>query len=383
MEIDGYLFIIICYLIIITSGYFINKFIKFQTDSNRFESIDGFRGLLATGVFIHHSIIWYNFLHFGKWEVPKNILGIHLGESCVAFFFMITSFLFTNKILNSKQQNFIFWKNLFYSRIFRLVPLYFLIITFCIVFILIVNKFTLNYSLYIFIVKCFKWYSFTILGNPGFSSDNYITIPRMLSGVTWSLPYEWLFYFSTPLISLGLLRNKNILSIIIAFVFIIIYSLYQEAARTHVISFLGGMIPAFIIYFYPKINLNKKIISIITIACLIISFSFESSNNNYYSKSLLIIAFILISLKNDIFGILKSNTLKYLGEISYSTYLIHGIIIFITFYIIGFDNVKNFTPNMYTLIICLLAILLITICSITFYKIEKPFMNIYYKLIKK
>ena len=178
MEVDGYLFILICYILIFTSGYIVSKLVNFSAESNRFESIDGFRGLLATGVFIHHSIIWYNYLHFSKWEVPSNILGIHLGESCVAFFFMITSFLFTNKLVNSKKQDFQFWKNILYSRILRLVPLYFVIITFCILFILTIDKFILNYSFYIFFIKCLKWYSFTILGLPEISTS--FSISRML-----------------------------------------------------------------------------------------------------------------------------------------------------------------------------------------------------------
>ncbi len=125
MSIDSYLFILICYSSIFISGFFISRIVNFKTATNRFESIDGFRGLLATGVFIHHSIIWKNYLNTGIWELPKNHLAVHLGESSVAFFFMITSFLFTNKLLKSEHQNLIFWRNLLYSRIFRLVPLYF------------------------------------------------------------------------------------------------------------------------------------------------------------------------------------------------------------------------------------------------------------------
>lgn len=381
MKIDGYLFIIICYLIIFISGYFISKLIQFKSDSNRFESIDGFRGLLATGVFIHHSIIWYNYIHFEKWEIPKNTLGIHLGESCVAFFFMITSFLFTNKLLNSKNQDFKFWKNILYSRIFRLAPLYFLVITFCLIFILIIDKFTLNSPFYIFILKCLKWYSFTILGGSNIS-DN-IDISRMLAGVTWSLPYEWLFYFSLPIVSFLLIKNKNIISIFTSIIFILLYTKYNYIKPTHIFSFIGGMIPAFILKYNPNTNLNKNHYSILNIILIIIALSFESSNHNYISKTLLIISFNFIALKNNIFGLLKKNTLKYLGEISYSTYLIHGLILFITFYFIGFKNVKEWNPYTYTSSISIIAIILIITCSFTFYFIEKPFMNMYYKLIKR
>ncbi len=97
MSINSYLFILICYSSIFISGFFISRIINFKTATNRFESIDGFRGLLATGVFIHHSIIWKNYLTTNIWELPKNHLAVHLGESSVAFFFMITSFLFKKR----------------------------------------------------------------------------------------------------------------------------------------------------------------------------------------------------------------------------------------------------------------------------------------------
>ncbi|WP_282629926.1 acyltransferase family protein [Empedobacter sedimenti] len=380
MKIDSYLFITIIYFVIFISGYFLSKIVNFQSETNRFESIDGFRGLLATGVFIHHSIVWYNYIQFEKWEIPNNYLGIHLGESSVAFFFMITSFLFTNKLLNSKKQDLQFWKKILFSRIFRLVPLYFLIITFCILFVLTIDKFILNSSFYVFFIKCLKWYSFTILGYTEISTN--ISIGRMLSGVTWSLPYEWLFYFSLPLIGLILRKNKNIFAITISILFILFYLKINQIRLTHLISFLGGMIPAFILYFKPNINLNKNIYSFIAVFCIIISFSYNTSNDNYFSKLYLVVTFTLIALKTDIFGILKTNYLKYIGEISYSTYLIHGILLFSTFYFIGFKNIKTLNTYTYTIIVSVISILLIFTSTITFYYIEKPFMKLYYKHFK-
>lgn len=380
MKVDGYFFIIICYLIIIFSGYVISKLVSFKSESNRFESIDGFRGLLATGVFIHHSIVWYNYIHFGEWKVPTNHLAIHLGESCVAFFFMITGFLFINKLINTQNKNNKFWKNTLYSRLLRLCPLYFFIMTIVIIMVLIIDNFTLGSSIYEFTINCVRWYSFKILG--GYNLSESYDMNLLTGGVIWSLPYEWLFYFSLPLLSLILLRSFNKAALIITIIFILIYSLNNNINFKHILSFLGGAIPVFILKYKPNVNMNKPIITFLIIILFCIAFSFESSSKNYFSKFCLIIIFTLIALKNDFFGFLKANFLKYLGEISYSTYLIHGVLLFITFYIIGFNNIKVWTPNFYALIICLISLALIIICSFTFHFVEKPFLNIYHKYVK-
>ncbi|MGE8552311.1 MAG: acyltransferase family protein [Chryseobacterium jejuense] len=381
MNIDSYLFILICYSSIFISGFFISRIVNFKTATNRFESIDGFRGLLATGVFIHHSIIWKNYLNSNIWELPKNHLAIHLGESSVAFFFMITSFLFTNKLLKSGNQNLTFWRNLLYSRIFRLFPLYFFVVTICIFFALVIDHFVLNSTLYVFLAQCIKWYMFNIKGKV--IIGHTYSIDFMLAGVVWSLPYEWLFYFTLPIIGTLMIKNKNVISIIVSILFILVYINHNTIRLTHIISFLGGMVPAIIHYFHPQIKLSNKLYSLLAISCLIIGLSFDSSSRNYFSKTFLIITFTIIALGNNLFGFLKINFLKFLGEISYSTYLVHGILLFTTFYFIGFDTIKNMNGNTYMFLIFIIAIFLNIICSFTFYLIEKPFINLYYKIISK
>ncbi|MBY9589867.1 acyltransferase family protein [Pseudomonas aeruginosa] len=69
---------------------------------SRFSTIDGLRGYLAFFVFLHHAAIWYYFLRSGAWQVPPSNLYTHFGQTSVSLFFMITGFLFTHKLLQSK-----------------------------------------------------------------------------------------------------------------------------------------------------------------------------------------------------------------------------------------------------------------------------------------
>lgn len=122
-EIYKPLFPIVTTFVAILTAHFLPKNKLPKISPQRFNSIDGLRGHLAFFVFLHHSCIWYFYLHDGYWRVPESRLFTHFGQTSVALFFMITSFLFFTKLLNSNEKG-IDWNRLFISRFLRLVPLY-------------------------------------------------------------------------------------------------------------------------------------------------------------------------------------------------------------------------------------------------------------------
>lgn len=68
----------------------------------RFASIDGLRGYLAFFVFLFHACTNYSYITIGKWDTPTTNLYSFLGHGSVQIFFMITSFLFYSKLLQTK-----------------------------------------------------------------------------------------------------------------------------------------------------------------------------------------------------------------------------------------------------------------------------------------
>ena len=89
---------------------------------SRFAGIDGLRGYLAFGVFVHHSIITWIFLQTGVIDLPPSNFYSQLGQGSVALFFMITGFLFWDRLLTHGRQH--DWLAFAVSRLFRLYPLY-------------------------------------------------------------------------------------------------------------------------------------------------------------------------------------------------------------------------------------------------------------------
>lgn len=368
------LFIIIVYLIAFVTVYLLNFKYKITNTRERHESIDGLRGFLALGVFIHHSSIWYKYLHTKNWETPNSNLFNQIGKTSVSFFFMITAFLFISKLLNLNGKKFN-WNTFFISRIFRLIPMYLFSILIVIVILLTIGDWEIKVKLGAFLKEILYWTTFTIFGAPKINASDYTNIVN--AGVVWSLPYEWLFYFSLPIISLLIIKKASSkFYIIISILFILVFCRFKSINPHHILSFAGGAIsPLIIKYSKKKINYNSFFFSIIILFFLSLILFFKNPNN-LICKTLILIIFNLIALGNNIFGILKSSILKFLGEISYSTYLIHGIIIFFVMYFsIGFENAANMSPIKFWITIFFITPILIIISFISYQKIEKPFIN--------
>jgi len=102
------------------------------------------------------------------------------------------------------------------------------------------------------------------------------------------------------------------------------------------------------------------------------------------AKLFLILAFILIALGNDLFGFLKSKHLKLMGEISYSTYLLHGILIYISVHFVyGLEATKSLSEQGFCWLMLAVTPFLIGVSFITYYFIEKPFIERSKKIRKR
>ena len=136
-------FCVIVFAIAFATAYILLKIYPTNTISTRYETIDGLRGFLAIGVYIHHTVIWHQYLNKGVWDVPKSNLYTLLGQGSVSLFFMITSFLFVSKIINATNGVFNL-KQFFISRLYRLTPLYLFTIILLVIIVMSITNWQLN-----------------------------------------------------------------------------------------------------------------------------------------------------------------------------------------------------------------------------------------------
>lgn len=342
--------------------------------TTRFQTIDGLRGFLALGVFIHHSYIWYFFLQGQAWRPPESHLYNQLGQSGVALFFMITSFLFVSKLLNCRDKPFN-WSSFFISRWYRLAPLYYLTITLTVIIVMYLSNWQLRVTLSKFLTSLFHLSTFTITKSPILNGCSETL--RINTGVLWSLPFEWLFYFGLPLIGLLLLKKKPAWPyLLISLIFITFYTCTHVFKVNQLISFAGGAIAPFLMRSNALVKLAQKWYSSILILGCIWVMSGHRSSDEIPCKLALILLFTIVALGNNLFGLLKNKVIQFLGEMAYSTYLLHGIVLFVAIrLVLGMQTVSQFSQTTYVgLIVCLTPVVVL-ISFLGFKLVEKPFME--------
>jgi len=369
------LYLLIILFVLIVSVVLTNKAVKIDVINVRYPEIDGLRGYLAFFVFLHHSFIWRFFLQNGEWNEPDVNLFNHFGQTTVAFFFVITAFLFTLKLINSKNKE-IDWSAYINARVYRLFPMY----LFSVGIIFFIAGYLTNFKSRVpiseNILNTLSWIFFNI--KKGLNINGLEDSFLLNAGVTWTLPYEWAFYFLLPLIALFFKIKVNYKVILLFTITAALIMIINGASLRHFLPFIGGIIAALVVSknIFGSVLKQKKytLLAILLLTCSIYFF-----NNGRKPIPVIItsIVFIIIASGNNFFGLLSSAFSRKFGQITYSIYLMHGTLLFIIFYfIIGFEEAKKLTDFEFWSIIALAVFPLIFISQLTFKYIEHPLMEL-------
>lgn len=364
--ISTFIFLLISKLVVSHIDFYYG--ITHNDNKSRYESLDGLRGFLSISVFFHHSVVSYYYFKFGTWDVPPSAFYTLLGQSSVCFFFMITGFLFWSKAI-SKGGKFNI-KALYISRFFRIFPLYIFSVFFILGIILLISRFTIKTDLLNLSMQVFRW--LTCLGSP---DVNGFEASLINAKVAWTLRYEGLFYLALPFIAI-FAKPKRFIFLFTALVLLHVIN-PNSAALIKIINFLFGMAAAHIVnHFNFKKICSRQWFSIIPILTLTsMSFLFTSSYN-MLAYILIFIAFLSFLYGNNLFGLLIAPASKYLGTISYSIYLLHGIVLFVVLHIIDkFYPIKLLNPINYWLVIGFCGLIVILLSGVTYRFVEHPFIR--------
>ncbi len=294
--------------------------------------LNGLRAILASIVMYSHTYKEL-YVHSGNdWLYTQSQYfqyfgfgnqAINGGKIGVAIFFMISGYLFYSLLNKSSFDSFKFLK----QRFKRIFPLYFFIITFCFLY---NYKFFNSLSL---LDKTFEYFKFLI-----FFGDN-TNITKMTSGVEWSLKLEILMYFTIPVLFYLFHNVKNKISKhILIFMSVIAVFLISYIIRMYFEFYIDPRAALCFYVGYVALDIkNEKILtfiksktfSVISLLFLTSAF-FVTAFNFYYLYLIFACSFIFLAAVNgnDIFGFLMNEQIQKLGEISYSIYLTHGVLLF-------------------------------------------------------
>lgn len=333
----------------------------------RYEALDGLRGFLAIGVLFQHAIQNHAYFQTGIWQITDVRFYRFLGGEAVILFFITTSFLYWTKVIANNGGADMF--RLYRSRLLRLAPLYIFAGLLVSVVALYKTNFEIN-SVWTLFRDMFYWFT---LGLETIMTFNGYYIVPINAGIHWTLHYEWAFYLILPLIAL-LPRNKygKIASILV------LVGVLLLPDRGYWAIFLFGILAAYIVYYYPAIQWFKKykwsgVVPILGLA-LVYFINYKPYSYVQYAVSLMV--FLCFVYGNNLFGLLKIPSAKFLSTISYSIYLLHGIVLYFVLHGVNIlYPISSLSPLSYWLLILVSALLVVLISAVTYRFIEHPFIQ--------
>jgi peptidoglycan/LPS O-acetylase OafA/YrhL len=354
-------------------------------DKLYFNNLNGLRFIAAFMVIVSHME-----LNKSYFDLQNNFQYIkELGRLGVSLFFVLSGFLITFLLLKEKEKNnFINIKNFYLRRIYRIWPLYYLIVLLSLFVLPNIELFHIpNLKLE---VESSSQFFIIILLFVCFLSNVLIHLKLIpFSTQTWSIGTEEQFYLFWPVLIDRCQNFKIIFIALIIFYNLVLITLgfsffdnikYVNLIKNFVYSFqldslTIGSLGAFFLYVKNYIirfltNLN---VFFFTIAIIVLSitydFQFGIFKSTYFATLFIL---VIINLVNHpkLINLLENRVFNYLGKISYGLYMYHQIVMV---FVINFI-LKNFEFN--NVMIYLFSILItILISSISYKFFESPFLK--------
>ncbi|WGE30843.1 acyltransferase (plasmid) [Edwardsiella tarda] len=363
------------FLFCLLSAGWLFSFTPARMPTTRMHAMDGLRFVLAALVVFHHNLYSYHFYHDGKWQLHLTEYPVEfIGNIAVSLFFIISGYLFGN--LNKDTD----WINFFKKRIFRIAPLAVLSSLLCVGLAIAIgnyknNPINLNGLGYYFDM------GITNIRPPLYGVDYTYLIN---AGVTWTLQWEWLFYFTIPAITLLTnQQNRAMLCLLVIAWAAYFGTSYDYVRAAFLILFcLGVLIRNSDTQTLSQLCARYKLTANTVLMVLIIGLPFLT-NNAMNVPTLLVegVIFLLVVCGCDIYGLLSSKGFRVLGEASYSIYLLHGIVWFVMNGILFKHGIES-QPYLYYAIQTVVWYGICYISYLSYSYIEQPFIKMSYTATK-
>ena len=356
-----------------------------QTAHGQTAPIDGLRGVLATSVFFHHVVVFHEFLKYSVWQPSPSRFYEQLGTGAVTMFFFVSGFLFWRKAVRSSES--VSWRVLIPNRMRRTAPAFYLAVTILVGLVAVVSRFE-RFELWGKLAKeVVEWMCFGMPFN--FPSINTIDPLYLSAGVYWTLRLEWLFYLSLPL--LVFFRSYRRVWLVFLFGFLAsrwltklrapypwdgtVYFLLQYAVALYS-AFSIGMLAVYLERM-PQVKtvFQKRSVAAGCCAVGLIGILAVKPVYGLWESLPLAPSFVAVACGNDFFGLLNTRALRSLGAISYSLYVLHGLIFYACLRLVtNFVVIASLPPLTYWIMAWGIGLAVVFVSAVSFQLIEKPFI---------
>jgi len=355
-------------------GKIAKRIYELPAPSDRFQSMDGLRAYAAFLVFLVHYFDSYannrlgvdpNMLRLGQIDEPLTAVVYYLFASHygVDIFFFLSGFLIFRIVTNTNFS----YGAFIVQRILRIYPAVF-------VSILIWAYIRIGYQ---------QWFDFDVsqfVGNLLFLNAVPPLGVQPYNAVTWTLFYEFLFYVTLPVMLLLRLDNAKPGAVHVIIGAMLVYWLSEQLGHNTIrfLMFFGGALMA--CFSTATMQRLEKYVPEIMVICLYLgsTFFFAMQLSYQYFIPLFLVTTFLLVLKvihgNGVLNRLFSLTpLRYMGNISYSFYLMHGLGLQIVVYSNVFAQLTGVVYFALTFILSLLLSILLS--TVLFLLTEKPYFT--------
>ena len=359
---------------------------------NHASQLDGLRGLLALAVFFTHAQSFQGLWRSGVWNLPNSNFYSQLGVAAVALFFMITGYLFWTRAQKRAEPS---WAVFFQHRVQRILPTYLLVLLLLLAFVSVATEFHWKGSTVSFVRAVSSFLTFGLIS--GSSLNGLESTPLIYAtDVFWTLRIEWTFYLSFPL--LAWFARSTWRQVWLAWASFCVYfflpefTIDLERLWGHRVYGLGsmiafnfwlfsyfsfGMLAAYLKRHYQLESIaSSSPASITALAISACVLFLKAPLAGPVEGMLLAVPFLITILGNTYFGLLRRQPLMLLGQISYSTYVLHCLVLYCGYLLLRRSvPLEMLTPYQFWLFTGVDGIVVVCISALSYRFVEFPFMR--------
>ncbi len=341
---------------------------------NRELALDGLRGMAALMVAVYHAALSSTWLATGVWGDARNPILQLFGPLGVIIFFMLTGHLFWGKAraANGKMNIVKLWR----GRLFRIAPLY----LFSLLVILLVAA-TATDTRWLALENWKPLLRLLSLGALIWQNAGQTDFTVFNAGVTWTLHYEWAFYLMLPFIA-WLAPGRKIFGLaIIAYMLVWVGRWHEINLQAGMYFIFGMLCPVLLEDSTLHSRFRRPIAAGLALSATALLLWVLAGRDSFVSEHSISLAgavfplFFAAAAGNRFFNFLTHPAIRCLGAISFSLYLLHGIIFRLVFHILKMNGLTSLTQWDHWFILIATAIATTLLCAATYRWIEFPFLS--------
>ena len=336
-------------------------------------ALDGLRGLAALMVMTHHSFHFHRWLTTGIWGNAGNGPLQLMGPAGVIIFFMLTGHLFWGKAraANGKLNAWKLWR----GRLLRIAPLYF----FGLLAVLLVAMFQAG-SQWLAPGNWPALLRLLPLGAVDWRLVGGVDLGSFNADVVWTLWYEWRFYLLLPLLAWFAAGRRIIFPALLLYLLSFTGILFGPKMEFVLVFFLGTLCPLLVGNQKLRARLRHPATAVTALAWLAGTCAWSHWNlSGILLASAFFPVFLAAAAGNGFFGCLSHPATRCLGAISFSLYLLHGVIFHLVIGAMKTGGLTTLTSLEYWFAASLTAMATALLCAGTYRWIEFPFLSASHK----